>query len=65
MVPDKLIDSARALGTLDAYGEVADAVQSLAHVEIAKGMPNGTGYAQALEDVVQALFAMLTARRTQ
>lgn len=54
-------DRAQSMGRLLAYGEMSAAVESLARTEMARGMPNGTGYAQALQDVVDRLRSMVDA----
>jgi hypothetical protein len=60
---NSLIESARRLGAIDAYGNTASAVEALAKVQIASGMPGGTGYAQALDDVVKYLSREVAALR--
>ena len=42
---NSLIESARRLGAIDAYGNTASAVEALAKVQLASGMPGGTGCA--------------------
>lgn len=43
------------VGRLEGYSNVSGAIVQLMHAEMARGMPNGPGYAQALADLVSRL----------
>lgn len=53
------------LGEIIAYSKLADAVVLLARLEMARGMPNGGGYAQALDDITQRISKMLEELRAK
>lgn len=52
---DRLLAKAESVGALHAYQLVLGTIEGLVRTEIAGGMPNGTGYAEALQHVVDRL----------